>query len=504
MATYIKSGNQQKVVEWITERQDVNISFSTGNTPLYYSIKYGQPKLCRIFLQAGADPNLKINGHPALLWAIKYNEKRVARYLIEFGADPNYTNVKGVSLLMLAGKMKRLNMVKLLIEHGADPFIQSSRGQNAHDYAYQSGAQEVMGYLDSMNKLITYSDTIHYELDGPYVDWENDSVAVMFYYLKDSTAKRTRIIEKTIDIDQDVTSLKGFVDDPGSYVIYRSYEPSDHTISSSGKIFVAGDVHGKYQALVSLLINNKIIDSAMNWSFGNGNLILAGDVFDRGEHVTETLWLIRKLEFQARRTGGNVFLIIGNHETMALQGDHRYLNPKYLFFNNYFFRPYYDLFNNNSELGRWIRKQHAIIKINDIMILHAGISPEVLELELSIDSLNKIIRGYIDDPDRYYKDTSLLKVVHKYGPLWYRGYSTMKNEREKVDEAFVDKVLDHYQISLLIVGHNEQSDIKSLFKGKALAIDVPFDRPGVKSQGLLIDKGRIFRCFTNGNCEPIR
>jgi len=34
--------------------------------------------------------------------------------------------------------------------------------------------------------------------------------------------------------------------------------------------------------------------------FGEGQLILLGDVFDRGDLVTEVLWFLYELEIQAR------------------------------------------------------------------------------------------------------------------------------------------------------------------------------------------------------------
>ena len=33
-----------------------------------------------------------------------------------------------------------------------------------------------------------------------------------------------------------------------------------------------------------------IVDDGGNWAFGQGHLVVVGDVFDRGDEVTEILW----------------------------------------------------------------------------------------------------------------------------------------------------------------------------------------------------------------------
>ncbi len=48
--------------------------------------------------------------------------------------------------------------------------------------------------------------------------------------------------------------------------------------------------------------------------------MFAGDMFDRGDQVTECLWLVYALEETAKAAGGYVHFILGNHELMNLQG----------------------------------------------------------------------------------------------------------------------------------------------------------------------------------------
>ena len=64
------------------------------------------------------------------------------------------------------------------------------------------------------------------------------------------------------------------------------------------------DIEGNFQAFRDFLINAKVIDTGLNWTFGDKHLVLVGDFVDRGASVTQVLWLIHKLEQQACAPAG--------------------------------------------------------------------------------------------------------------------------------------------------------------------------------------------------------
>ena len=106
-------------------------------------------------------------------------------------------------------------------------------------------------------------------------------------------------------------------------------DPDTADARADAPIFVVADTHGEYEILASMLKAQHVVDGKLRWSFGRGHLVVLGDVFDRGAHQTEILWLIYELEAEARKAGGGVHFVLGNHEAMELQGDLRYLNPRY-------------------------------------------------------------------------------------------------------------------------------------------------------------------------------
>ncbi len=58
------------------------------------------------------------------------------------------------------------------------------------------------------------------------------------------------------------------------------------------KIFVVSDIEGNFVSFFKLLVAAEVINSKTEWTFSDGHLVILGDCFDRGEQVTECLWLI--------------------------------------------------------------------------------------------------------------------------------------------------------------------------------------------------------------------
>ena len=104
-------------------------------------------------------------------------------------------------------------------------------------------------------------------------------------------------------------------------------EPSE--TKQPDRIIVLSDIEGEFEAFRKLLLANKVMDEQYDWIFGKGHLVICGDLFDRGKEVPATLWLLYKLEQDAKAKGGYLHTILGNHDIMNLSGDLRYVESKY-------------------------------------------------------------------------------------------------------------------------------------------------------------------------------
>jgi hypothetical protein len=260
-------------------------------------------------------------------------------------------------------------------------------------------------------------------------------------------------------------------------------------------ICIISDVHGEYSVYLSLLRAMGVIDKDLNWAYGSGHLVLLGDVFDRGLHVTEVLWHLFGLEKQALEAGGRVHLLLGNHELMVLSEDLRYINPKYAQVEILTETRYSDLFSANSVLGSWLRSKPVIISINDIVFAHGGISMALVNKGLQFREVNKMfcenITGKIVVETNSRNDQ--LFLIDDDGPVWYRGYFTDPT----FTESRIDSILNFYEKKKIIVGHTPYRNIKSVFNNKVIGVDagIGLDLPG---QVLLYENGSFYKGTADG------
>jgi hypothetical protein len=88
-------------------------------------------------------------------------------------------------------------------------------------------------------------------------------------------------------------------------------------------VFVTSDPHGHHDVLVDALQRSGLLDAEQNWSGGDAQLWVLGDLMDRGPDGIGVVDLVMRMQEQAEVAGGSVGVVLGNHEVLAL-GMHRY------------------------------------------------------------------------------------------------------------------------------------------------------------------------------------
>ncbi|NQZ88361.1 MAG: metallophosphoesterase [Colwellia sp.] len=318
--------------------------------------------------------------------------------------------------------------------------------------------------ISSKNSIQNEVSAAFIENDGPYLFVNKNELTATGYWVCKGEVKK------------DIFPLKSFPKTLNycglSAEIVSADVKENNTIEYSGdfKIAAVSDFHGQYSLMKSLLQNNKIIDQQGNWSFADGHFVITGDVFDRGDKVTEILWFLYKLEHQALQAGGQLHLLLGNHEVMILNGDLRYLNPKYTEVAKRLNMPFEQLFSKNSILGNWLRSKPVLVKLNNNLFAHGGFHPSLAKDNHSLEAVNStfkanLIKAELDSPRKGWG-----KFLHKSnGPIWYRGYFKAGDEGASSEE--IDLLLKHFDINHIIVGHTSQKQIETRYQGRVIAID---------------------------------
>ena len=270
--------------------------------------------------------------------------------------------------------------------------------------------------------------------------------------------------------------------------------------SKIDRIIAFSDIEGEFEAFRSLLLANQVINEKYEWTFGKGHLVICGDLFDRGKDVAAELWLLYKLEGEAKEQGGYVHVILGNHDIMNLSGDFRYVQPKYPARARLMGTEYQFLYTSRTELGRWLLTKNLLERISNGLYLHAGISRPVLDLQWPIYKINDDCREYYDKAMQADKspDKNMWRFFDgEYSPFWYRGYFL----EPRASQGLIDSTLSFYQVKKIIVGHDIIDSVSSFYQGKVIGIDVN-EHEG-NSEGLLIQNDSFYKIDLTGKKYPL-
>ena len=195
----------------------------------------------------------------------------------------------------------------------------------------------------------------------------------------------------------------------------------------SARLVAIGDIHGALEAFTGILQTAGLIDATRRWSGRNTVLVQTGDVFDRGAGVRGALDLLMQIEDEARRTGGRVESLLGNHEMMNLIGEFRDVSPAAFAafadqrsadrqrraYDDFVrtakkrlprgapvlsreewskthppgFVEYVDALGRRGKYGRWLRGRQVAVVIDGTLFMHAGVNPEVTTG--NVDDINR-------------------------------------------------------------------------------------------------------------------
>lgn len=356
-------------------------------------------------------------------------------------------------------------------------------------FAFESlcGSNFALAYGQKEQVLASIAVSDH---DGPYVFRQGNRYEAWWRCYDEKIVKQYRDIEgKSIEACALSATLPK----------EAPKEVTELSIKGQFKVLVASDIHGQFDLFFELLLNNKVIDKKGNWQFGNGHFVITGDVFDRGPKVIETLWFLYELERQAKAAGGALHLLLGNHEVMVLNGDLRYLHPKYVHTSQVFNHYYHDLFKKSSVLGAWLRSLPVLIKINDNLFAHGGFHPDLAKDKHTIQHINNSFKASLVEFELDQPRGEFARYLHRTnGPIWYRGYF---NDNGASPEE-IDLLLKHFDVDKIIVGHTTQNTIQARHQGKIIVVDAAM-KNGEYGELLLIEGNQFSRLTLEGKKFPL-
>jgi hypothetical protein len=309
--------------------------------------------------------------------------------------------------------------------------------------------------------------------------------------------------------------------------------PAAMALPATQRIVAIGDLHGDYEAWRAIARSARLIDQRGHWAGGRTILVQNGDVVDRGPDSRKINDDLMRLQREARRAGGQVVALIGNHEAMTMTGDLRYVHPGE--FSAYatggsarlreaVYRSQQASIEAaarakdpglpsatiraawmaqvplgyierqrawlpSGRLGRWVVSHPAVVRIGDTLFVHGGISSDYTNV--SIDEINRRVAQALSA--RTTAEDSIINDPR--GPLWYRGLVTRQGLEERSStpdpaatsrigppprpsiEQELDRVLAAFKVRRIVIAHtpNLQGIVIS-HDGKLVRIDTGISR----------------------------
>jgi Calcineurin-like phosphoesterase len=282
-------------------------------------------------------------------------------------------------------------------------------------------------------------------------------------------------------------------------------------IQTTERVVAVGDVHGAFDNFVAILRAAQVVDDRSRWSGRRTVLVQTGDILDRGPDSRKTIDLLRRLERDAQRAGGRVVSLLGNHELMRLVSDWRYVSAGEIEafrngdsaqlrdqvlatlsqqaeqraktegreFDVAAYREQFmkevplgmielrQAFGPQGEYARWIRERPTVARINGVLFLHGGISPEIAGL--GCDGINAAVTkelAALPPPEQ----AASLMAASETGPLWYRGLALQPEEELA---PVLPGILELMKARAIVIGHSTvlPGRIVARLGGRVILID---------------------------------
>lgn len=146
-----KLGIIEEVKKILDQGVDVNVKDKYGYTALINAILSRQDEVAIILLQRGADVNLKgPDGLSPLMYALsisRLNDAGIAEELLTKGADVKARSNSGETVLTLAIKKGQTRIVEELLKRGVEVNVKDQYGKAATEIAEDNGLKEIIRLL---------------------------------------------------------------------------------------------------------------------------------------------------------------------------------------------------------------------------------------------------------------------------------------------------------------------------------------------------------------------
>ena len=313
--------------------------------------------------------------------------------------------------------------------------------------------------------------------------------------------------------------------------IFQNYDIDRCMYPKVSKLVAIGDIHGDLSVAIKALKLAGVIDTSIpdnsrsinniHWTGGDTYVVQLGDQIDRVRPTKlfnnlcseedsdlvkdegsdlKIISLFEKLHKEAKKKGGALFSIFGNHELMNVDGDFRYVSPKEFYeFGNFFngsyeqnteypfgYKERLEAFKPGGALSKRLAlTRYSALQIGSWIFVHGAISPECAN-NYNLNTINSSVKNWLlgnstdNIGELYHTDNE------NDSPFWSRIYSDMDEWDETTGIQSFRQTLNNLNLKNLrnnsnvikgmIMGHSPQfmydKGINSSYNNKIWRVDI--------------------------------
>jgi hypothetical protein len=214
----------------------------------------------------------------------------------------------------------------------------------------------------------------------------------------------------------------------------------DFTSIKRSKTFIFPDIHGRLDLFIQNLYVAGLVDKEGNWCGEEKKAILLGDLVNRGAYSVETLIYGRVLQEQAKRKGGKVIVLLGNHE-------HCLVNQTKLDFHNIS-----GLEATSKIIQENIQKGYTVLAYGEnkknMICVHAGIEKEILKWAVREIEPKLFLTLH---PNKKIPSSEIYQLMEKNN-IGIEDIASWMNKKLKEDFSVDAPLLRYYQMNPTISG----------------------------------------------------
>lgn len=282
----------------------------------------------------------------------------------------------------------------------------------------------------------------------------------------------------------------------------QDYDKLPYILPAKKRIICLGDLHGDWELTLNCLKLANVINDDLDWVAEPPDTVVVqiGDQVDRCRPDVDNkcdnpdttpfdeasdikiLEFFTDLHKKAKKKGGGVYSLLGNHEILNVTGNMNYvsyegmkqfedeINPETgkKFKSGKEARKY--LFKKGNKYSKFLActRQTALI-IGSNLFVHAAIVPDLVK-KYKVDDLNLLVRKWlldlINDDDKLEGIGKVSDILLNYNisPFWPRVLGNLPQNLPLEDETCIEyltETLELLNCNNMIVGHTPQPFSKS-------------------------------------------